>query len=209
MTLIPKDVQKVALIIFVRKAELGKVKTRLARSLGDQKALLIYKILLEHTRDITLPLECSKFVYYSTSVPDKDIWNEPLYESRAQEGESLGERMSLAFREVFARGFDKALIIGSDCYQLSTPILRKAIEELETHEAVIGPAKDGGYYLLGTTRFIPELFQGKLWSTEMVTKQTIQDFEFLKIEYHILEILNDIDEESDLEKSGFSFPYKI
>jgi glycosyltransferase A (GT-A) superfamily protein (DUF2064 family) len=74
--------------------------------------------------------------------------------------------MCSAFQELFDQGFKKALIIGSDCYQLRTELLQEAIQLLETHQVVIGPTFDGGYYLLGTDDFVPELFAGKAWSTD-------------------------------------------
>ena len=107
-----------ALIIFVRKPEWGKVKTRLARTIGNDKALLIYSKLLEHTHAISKNLTCDKYIFYAEGIPDDDIWETPPYHKKQQEGEDLGARMKNAFADVFAMGYRKVLIIGSDCYQL-------------------------------------------------------------------------------------------
>lgn len=189
-----------ALIIFVRNPIYGKVKTRLAKDIGDKKALQVYHLLLNHTLDITQPLKCSKFVYYSDEVNDQDIWDNKGYIKRLQNGNDLGKRMYYAIKELFDSGFTKVLIIGSDCLQLKTEILEEAIFMLDQNSAVLGPAIDGGYYLLGLTSLIPDLFVNKEWSTDKVAQQTLDDFVRLGISYDLLEELNDIDDASDLEK---------
>ncbi|MGI4751525.1 MAG: TIGR04282 family arsenosugar biosynthesis glycosyltransferase [Janthinobacterium lividum] len=188
-----------ALIIFVRHPELGKVKTRLAKVIGDEKALNIYKQLLNHTHQITSPLNCRKFVYYAEDVIEHDLWSSPGFTKRKQSGNDLGERMATAFKDLFDQGFQKVLIIGSDCYQLKTDILQEAIHFLGIKEAVIGPTFDGGYYLLGTNRFVPKMFADKPWSTDQVTKQTLEDLDRLNLSYHLLKKLHDVDEAADLE----------
>jgi rSAM/selenodomain-associated transferase 1 len=188
-----------ALIIFVRHPELGKVKTRLAKTIGDEKALEIYLLLLQHTRQVTNPLNCQKFIYYSDEVPKLDSWTDSVYTRRQQYGEDLGQRMGNAFRDLFEQGFERVLIIGSDCYQLQTTILEDAITWLNSHSTVIGPTFDGGYYLLGMNHFIPELFKNKAWSTDQVCKQTIEDLKGLSQTFIMLNWLHDVDEATDLE----------
>jgi rSAM/selenodomain-associated transferase 1 len=193
-----------ALIIFVRHPELGKVKTRLAKVIGDEKALKVYQLLLQHTRQITLPLNCRKFIYYADSVTEHDGWGDPGYTKRQQFGDDLGERMANAFRELFEQGFKRVLIIGSDCYQLRTDVIENAIEQLKTYQTVIGPTFDGGYYLLGMNSFIPELFKGKAWSTDRVCQQTMEDLNFLSQTFVMLNRLHDVDEPADLEVNGIT-----
>lgn len=187
-----------ALIIFVRNPVLGKVKTRLARDIGDEKALEVYRLLLKHTHDITLPLNCRKFVYYADEVNDHDLWNSPGYTKRQQFGKDLGERMYNSFKDLFGQGFKKVLIIGSDCYQLQTHILEQGMLLLDINSAVMGPALDGGYYLLGLSSFRPELFYNKAWGTGQVASLTIDDFHRLGIPYSLLEKLADVDKAADL-----------
>ena len=197
-----KTADLTALIIFVRNPIYGKVKTRLAKDIGDEMALKVYHLLLKHTLNITKPLNCSKFVYYADEVYDQDIWDSPGYIKRLQKGNDLGERMYHSMKETFDLGFKKVLIVGSDCFQLKTEILDDAIIMLDQNTAVLGPAIDGGYYLLALTSLIPDLFYNKSWSTDQLAKQTIADFIRLGISYYLLEELNDIDDASDLD-DGF------
>lgn len=197
-----KTTDLTALIIFVRNPIYGKVKTRLAKDIGDEKALKVYHLLLKHTLNVTQPLNCSKFVYYADEVHDQDIWNSLGYTKRLQKGNDLGERMYHSMKEAFDLGFKKVLIVGSDCFQLKTEILDDAILMLDQNTAVLGPAIDGGYYLLALTSLVPDLFYNKAWSTDQVAKQTIADFIRLGISYYLLEELNDIDDASDLD-NGF------
>jgi len=194
--------QDVALILFVRNPQIGKVKTRLAKTIGDYKALKIYEILLGHTLQITSALKCEKFVYYADIIAENDMWSQPGYIKHLQTGNDLGERMSDAFKAVFEQGFKKALIIGSDCYQLTGIIIQEAIQSLNTHQTVIGPTVDGGYYLLGMVSFIPELFLGKEWSTGSVASETIKNLYDLGLKFKLLKQLYDVDEAKDLEPNG-------
>lgn len=194
--------QKAALIIFVRHPELGKVKTRLARSIGDEKALQVYQLLLQHTFEITNKVACYKYVHYAGDVVADDLWAAPGYRKRAQQGDGLGERMSAAFETLLAEGYEKVLIIGSDCYQLNTVIINQAIASLDQYDTVLGPTFDGGYYLLGMKQTIPQLFAGKAWSTDTVAQDTIRDLETLNLSCYLLPKLHDVDEAEDLEVSG-------
>jgi hypothetical protein len=191
-----------ALIIFVRPPELGKVKTRLAKTIGDVRALAIYKLLLNHTQQITQPLNFQKFIYYVDHVVDYDLWNHPGYTKRKQSGNDLGEKMQHAFNELFEQGFKKVLIIGSDCYQLQTPIIEEAVNLLNTNGAVLGPTHDGGYFLLGMNEFHAQLFENKTWSTDQVLNETVSDLKSSNISYSLLNTLCDVDEEADLALSG-------
>lgn len=193
-----------ALVIFVRNPISGKVKTRLAKDIGDERALAIYLQLLQHTLEITRGLSFRKFIYYADEVSDYDLWSVPGYTKRKQNGNDLGERMLNSFKELFDQGFTRIIIIGSDCLQLKTETLEKAVTLLESNSAVIGPASDGGYYLLGLTKFYPDLFIDKPWSTDKVLAKTIDDFINQGISYGLLEELNDIDDATDLEENGIS-----
>ena len=186
------------LLIFVKNPELGKVKTRLAATLGDERALHIYRQLLERTRAVTRPLASDKIVYYTPTVQYDDQWETAHYQKAQQTDGDLGERMSQAFAAGFAQGYQRICIIGSDCYQLTTAILRQAFEALAAHDMVMGPSTDGGYYLLGMRQPHPELFQNKHWSTASVGKDTIATAEQQHLRWHALPTLTDIDEEADL-----------
>jgi uncharacterized protein len=193
-----------ALVIFVRNPISGQVKTRLAKDIGDERALEIYQQLLQHTLEITRSLSFRKFIYYADEVSDYDLWSVPGYTKRKQNGNDLGERMLNSFKELFDQGFTQIIIIGSDCLQLKMETLEEALALLESNNAVIGPARDGGYYLLGLTKFYPELFINKPWSTDKVFAKTIEDFIDLGISYAFLEELSDIDTVADLIENGIS-----
>jgi uncharacterized protein len=188
-----------ALIIFVRNVVLGKVKTRLARDIGDDRAFEIYNLLLKHTFDASQGIDCHKFVFYADEITENDLWNGGDFAKRLQKGSDLGQRMQEAMNELFEQSFSKVIIIGSDCFDINPIILNEAISQLGQHDAVLGPAYDGGYYLLGLTNHTPELFANKAWSTNKVARETINDFKKLKKSYYLLPVLNDIDDVSDLE----------
>ena len=186
-------------MLFVRNPELGKVKTRLAASVGPEVALDIYLHLLRHTRSVTQQLTVDKVVYYSERVEAQDMWPGAHYQKKVQPAGDLGEKMAAAFETAFAEGYTSVVIIGSDCQQLTPEIISRAFEELRTHEVVIGPALDGGYYLLGLNRLHPELFQNKRWSTEHVFPDTLHDIERLHLSHTLLPALSDVDYLEDLE----------
>ena len=164
-----------ALLIFTRNPELGKCKTRLAATVGDEAALHIYKFLLRHTAEITEKIKVDKFVYYSEGLHKEDIWDDNRYTKRVQRGEDLGARMENAFAEAFTSGYRSVVIIGSDLYDFTQPEIEHAFKQLQDHEVVIGPAKDGGYYLLGMKTLKPHLFAHKKWGTTTVLQETLND----------------------------------
>ncbi len=131
------------LIIFYRNPELGKVKTRLAKSVGDEKALAIYIKLSSYTRGITEDLTVTKVIYYSEFADTEDHWPNTSYQKRVQQGNNLGEKMHNAFSNAFSEGYKSVCIIGTDCLELTSPMVTNAFMQLTTHDAVIGPAVDG------------------------------------------------------------------
>jgi uncharacterized protein len=187
-----------ALIIFVRDAVLGKVKTRLAASLGNEAALSIYKKLLQHTLEITQAVQADKFVFYADAVVEQDMWKQQHYYKSQQHNGELGERMLKAFEQVCNKGYSKVCIIGSDCYELSSQIITEALDKLDDNAIVIGPAKDGGYYLLGMNQLYREVFDNKNWSTSTLFADTIKTIEDLNLRYSILPTLSDVDEATDV-----------
>lgn len=190
-----------ALIIFVRNPELGKVKTRLAQTVGPQMALDIYKQLLQHTLDITKKLAVNKYVFYAGAFSEMDMWKESGYYQLLQKNADLGEKMHHSFRMLFEKEHSKVVIIGSDCIELTQEIIQQAFDVLTTNDAVIGPANDGGYYLLGIKMLYPHLFTNKQWSTGDVYETTINDFKKLDLKYFVLPVLIDIDTEEDWKQA--------
>jgi uncharacterized protein len=185
-------------LIFTRNPELGKVKTRLAASIGNENALEIYKFLLNHTKEIVLKINSNKRVLYSEQINTNDIWDNIVFDKKLQYGNDLGEKMKNAFKDGFASGYEKIVIIGSDLFDLEVSDIEIAFQQLVTNDIVIGPAEDGGYYLLGLKSIPATIFENKNWSTETVFQDTINDIQHLK--YHLLKTKNDIDTVEDIMK---------
>ena len=186
------------LIIFIRNPELGKVKTRLAIDVGDKNALSIYKTLLKKTEQTVSNTNCDKVIYYSEGVSTSDIWDDNTYRKYKQEGSNLGERMSNAFANAFNHNYGKVLIIGSDLYHLKAQHIDKAFDALNKHDFVLGPAHDGGYYLLGMKSLYSSVFKNKIWGSSTVFDETMNDLKNHSV--FLLETLNDIDVYDDLKR---------
>ncbi len=187
-------------IIFARTPELGQVKTRLAADIGNERALAIYERLLEHTCETVLRSGYRARVFYAGDIPEADLWSRAGFTRHRQSPGTLGERMHAAFSDAFRDGIRSAVIIGTDCPGLQPSHLHDAMNRLETSEAVVGPAEDGGYYLLGLTSPIRRIFENKDWSTDTVLRATLSDFRELDMTYSLLEPLRDIDTIDDLEE---------
>lgn len=188
--------KKEALIIFVRNPVLGKVKTRIAATIGDENALAIYKHLLQYTKQIVSLVDVTKHIFYADELNGNDLWDGN--EKYLQSGVDLGDRMKNAFNCVFAKGYSKVIIIGSDCFELTPDILNSAFDKLNRSDIVIGPAKDGGYYLLGMGKPNPYLFDNIQWSTNRVLHETIEIMRENNLSFSLLTELNDIDEAKDI-----------
>ena len=189
-----------ALIIFTRNPELGKVKTRLASTIGDAAALEVYQKLLKHTVDITQTLKVDKFVFYSEQIQENDHWDKAIYSKELQKGVDLGERMNHAFELLFSRGYHQIVIVGSDIFELTTNDIQEAFSHLDTTNFVVGPALDGGYYLLGMNALKKKLFKNKKWGTKTVFRETLKNLEQEQVV--LLATKNDIDTYDDLKKSS-------
>lgn len=189
------------MIIFVKNPIEGEVKTRLASSLGDEKALEVYQQLLKITAGVAEDVNAEKLVSYSKYVEESDDFDETIFDKSVQKKGDLGEKMKHAFRDGFDEGFNRIVLIGSDCPEITQSLIDEAFIELSEADSVIGPSDDGGYYLIGLSRFIPEIFDDVEWSTSSVFSSTIKALDDLEATYHVLKKLNDIDTESDLNAS--------
>lgn len=187
------------LMVFVKNPILGRVKTRLAKSLGHKRALSIYKQLLSHTRLVVKPLDVDVQVWYDSHLPENDYWDsdEISHDKKLQLGHNLGERIKNAFQTAFDGGYKRVVIIGSDNADISSDIVNQAFTALDNKDAVIGPAEDGGYYLLGINQMQEQLFTDIPWSTEQVFQRTVDELEHQGNDYEQLETLRDIDTADD------------
>jgi rSAM/selenodomain-associated transferase 1 len=187
------------IIVFAKNNILGTVKTRLAATIGDQMALEVYNELLRITENSTKEIPNTEVhIYFSNSI-NLEIW--PKSKKFLQKGADLGERMQQAFTASFDQGYQKVIGIGSDLPDISKEIIVEAFKRLTQNDAVFGPSMDGGYYLLGMTQMIPEIFENKPWSTEELLNLTLNELQQKKTSTSLLQTLNDIDTISDFEKS--------
>ena len=187
-----------AVIIFVKNPVAGKVKTRLAASVGNEKAVEIYLQLVYHTMEEVKNAEADKYIFFSDAIDDEIANQLPGAYSLVQHGKDLGKRMLNAFATVFNKGYKKVAIIGTDCPDITSVLLDSAFIKLNEKNVVFGPATDGGYYLLGMQKLVTDLFFHITWSTDSVLTQSISISESLDKTYDLLPLLSDVDEEKDL-----------
>lgn len=189
-------------LYFVKYPEPGKVKTRLARTVGAERAAELYRELAERNFKLLRETAGSGFslqVAYDPPESEERIQSWLAGASRffPQKGDGLGERLRWAFDSAFGEGVRQVIALGSDTLGLKPELISKAFEELENSDVVLGPAKDGGYYLIGLARPEPKLFQGIPWSTERVLSETITRAKEAKLSYYLLTELEDLDEGVD------------
>ncbi len=183
--------------IFVKYPQKGKVKTRLAASIGHDSALKIYKKMAIRVVSQALKSKADVFIFFCP--PGKEHlmrqWLGKQCTYLPQRGKGLGAKMKNCFKDIFEAGYDKAVLAGSDIPCLGANIINKSLAKLKTNKAVIGPAKDGGYYLIGFSKhgFCPAIFSGMKWSSNGVFKATMKVFKKNKIKTAILPILSDVD----------------
>ena len=200
-----------ALAIFCKTPEKGFVKTRLAASVGDQKALEVYLNLLNITDEETRPFSSSLYLFVTSSIEDsvekmqsilqqQDLFTDPKTKFVIQQGEDLGQKMSAAFKKLF-KNHQSVVLIGCDLPDLTSALISKAFDALQSNDVVIGPSCDGGYYLIGLNKETPDLFKEISWSTEKVLNQTLEKAERLSIKVQLLDQLRDIDTLEDLHFS--------
>jgi len=182
-----------AIIVFLRVPELGKVKTRLAATLGDDRALAIYQQLTAMTMDVIQESTADILLFYYPEVPPEVPYAGHAYQ---QMGSDLGEKIAHAFSQAFL-AHDHVLIVGTDCPYLTPKEIDQAFLALERSEVVIGPAIDGGYYLLGLSSPTPSLFMNIDWSTDQVLSQTVAKARSMGFSFELLNELSDIDNEED------------
>jgi rSAM/selenodomain-associated transferase 1 len=195
-------IKRASIIIFTRYPLEGKVKRRLASTIGNYYAKEFYKIISEQIINGTKLIRDSyKYVFYSDKN-EKDLikkWLGKSFIYSHQEGNDLGEKMTNAFHKVFSQGARKSIIIGTDIPDLSPHIIKEAIKKLDKTDIVIGPSKDGGYYLLGMKKYYPSLFKNIKYSSSTVFSETVAIAEKINLTYSTLELLQDIDTQDDIK----------
>ena len=191
-----------AVLLFIKSPEKGKVKSRLAKAIGEDAALDVYKCLAFNTLE---GLKDGNYLFRLCFYPPESgeiikSWLGDSFYYAPQQGRDLGERMWSAFVQAFSDGIEKVLLVGSDIPDLSISLINEAFKALDSSDSVIGPAHDGGYYLIGfnKTSFLPDIFQGIEWSTDSVFRQTMKVLGKSGLSVHVLRVLNDVDTFDDL-----------
>jgi rSAM/selenodomain-associated transferase 1 len=193
--------QKKLFGLLVKYPEAGKVKTRLARDIGIHEAAAAYKRIAEDVLRKTLPSggEYERIICYSPSYLKErfEVWL-PGERLISQRGEDLGAVMNNALKSLFNIGASEAVIAGADVPELNEAIIEQAFREIEQADIVIGPAADGGYYLIGMKACRPGIFRDISWSTDRVFKETVSVIEKLGLTYRTTVTLSDVDRVEDL-----------
>ena len=198
------------LIIFAKFPEKGRCKTRLAKSVGDEAALKIYRSLLDHTLAVARSIPCVKVLMADPPEHAEDgaDWAPGMDAYLPQASGDLGARLAAAFAQSFAKGARKVIVIGCDCPQISKDTVISSFTALEAAEAVLGPTVDGGYYLLGLKEVRPSLFQNIPWSTDRVFLETVNILKFQTLSYISLEDFSDVDTLEDFNRVKHLGPLK-
>lgn len=190
------------MILFIKTPEKGMVKSRLASAIGEDRAVVFYRAfildMIGALKKGNHPLIIAFYPENSGEAVTRWLGND--FEYVPQRGTDLGERMGNAFRYAFSCGFERTVLIGSDIPDLPSEVIDEAFSALEEYDAVIGPAADGGYYLIGFRKssFLPEIFRDIVWSADSVYETTVRIFEEARVLPHILPEWKDVDTLDDL-----------
>jgi hypothetical protein len=194
---------KDCVIMFVKSAERGMVKSRLVASVGEDVALDLYKCFVSDLMEMLVQDRHSLEIFFYPPDVRQEVarWLGDEHTLMPQIGDDLGDRMENAFVEVFSQGFDRAILIGSDSPDLPNLFIEEALDALEDYDAVVGPSHDGGYYLIAFTRdtFLPQVFSGVTWGSTEVFEQTMGILRKANLTVHALPAWGDIDTVDDLK----------
>lgn len=191
---------KSALGIFFRIPELGKVKKRLAQQIGNELALKVYEVMLYQTIKKVEKLNgIDIYGFYEGSIK-LPVELPTTFTYIPQTGKGLGQKMSNAVASLFEKGYDNVVLIGSDSPDLPSDYIKEAFQMLGSNELVIGPAKDGGYYLIGMSKPLKEIFKGIVWGGDNVLKDTLLKAKEVHIKHFLLPEWYDIDDLESLKR---------
>src|SRR5258706_7425675 len=197
-----------ALLVFAKTPKPGKVKTRLLAAVSAEVAAALHEGCIADTWRVVRKMRgCDVFVFaaggtgYFHKLVKKRESGERL-RVMPQHGTELGVRMENAFRKCFAMGYREVVVIGTDTPWMGAERVRKAFAELKANDVVIGPAEDGGYYLLGMRKFAPGIFRGIPWSTERVLELTLKAIARGKLRGKLLRRDFDLERAGGFERGG-------
>jgi len=191
-------VSKNLVLIFVKEPVLGFVKTRLAKSCGDKFTLTLYMLFVE---DLIYTMQGGKSDFKLCAYPNLPLINKTFgnFDNFLQCEGDIGIKMQSAFEQKFADGYEKIVLIGSDTPHITNELINESFSKLDSHDIVLGPSEDGGYYLIAFNKstFHDAVFKDIQWSTPKVLEQTIQKLNTKSV--YSLQELNDIDNLDDLK----------
>ncbi|GAB4372939.1 MAG: TIGR04282 family arsenosugar biosynthesis glycosyltransferase [Calditrichia bacterium] len=189
------------LIIFVKAPHTGLVKTRLLPQFSPEQASQLYRAMVEDLlTQFKLPRAFDVRLMYWPADSNNLIqsWVGTGWQVEPQIPGDLGEKMAAAFKKTLQEGYKKVLLIGSDVPLLNREIIETSFQFLESHDVVLGPSEDGGYYLVGMTTPRLEIFEGVAWSRDGVLSQTLKNARSHRYSVYLLERLFDVDEYGDV-----------
>lgn len=194
---------KTALIVFAREPRDGKIKTRLCDGLPVPMVTRLYKEFVKDVLRVARNVRCDRRFLYVAGKPASGFFTIAAGKTfilRRQTGKDLGERIRNAFTHCYKNGFQRVVIIGTDCLTLTSMEIERAFQQLSQHDCVAGPSKDGGYYLIGLNTLVPELFDKIPWGTDKVLARTLEKAGQKKLKTRLLAVRRDIDTIGDLKK---------
>jgi rSAM/selenodomain-associated transferase 1 len=198
------------LIVFVKAPRLGTVKTRIASTVGAARALEIYQSLVGTVLGNLRAITRVELRYTPDDAGDEiQPWLQKGWTIERQGKGDLGERMHRAFTDSLEAGAKRVVIIGSDCPKVDEGDITKAFSALRQNDLVLGPATDGGYWLIGLRAAQKTLFDNMEWSTAKVAAETLSRAKGLEMKSHLLRELADVDTEDDWGKwHAVSYEYR-
>ena len=185
-------------LVFCKNSLIGKVKTRLAKSIGKAEALKVYNLIINKTISVLKQLDHDIVVFHSDFIPNDNNWSFTKHQ-KVQNGKDLGSRMNKAFKWGFEVGYKNICIVGTDLWSIEKKIFKKAFNALKNNDVVFGPASDGGYYLLGLKKLSDSIFNIESWGSSKVLEDSINQVDYKSSIFYLTE-LNDIDTEEDINK---------
>ncbi len=190
------------LLIFLKYPTPGKVKTRLAQALGARAACEAYRMCVETTLDRlhTFHRETRLWIDPPSAIAQTRRWLGRRWAYRPQQGRDLGHRLRHAVAGAFAEGAQRVVVIGTDSPWLDRGTIHQAFTALRGHDLVLGPSRDGGYYLIGVATLAPAIFSGIGWSTPRVLSQTLSKAKRLGLSVHRLPVGYDVDHVDDWQQ---------
>ena len=192
------------ILLFVKYPKNGRVKTRLAKSIGDTAAVSMYKSFVEDILSSLKGINAHIWICYhpENTRDDMAVWLGSRYDYVLQKGENLGKRIQHCFNISINNGFDKTIVLASDIPEISEKIINKAFEMLENNDTVIGPTYDGGYYLIGFNKkyYTSKIFDEISWGNSSVFEETLEKIVAYKLRYSVLDKIDDMDTIDDIRK---------